>query len=123
MIHITRTIAIDEREIEESFIRASGPGGQNVNKLSTAVQLRFDVRHSPNLPPDVKMRLQAIAGTVPSLFDLKPGCRFADRCPHAFEPCRVQEPPLAPPKEADAVGQTVRCWLHTPPADSISRAA
>jgi ribosome-associated protein len=62
MIHITRTIAIDEREIEESFIRASGPGGQNVNKLSTAVQLRFDVRHSPNLPPDVKMRLQAIAG-------------------------------------------------------------
>src|SRR5688500_6599143 len=62
MIHITRTIAIDEREIEESFIRASGPGGQNVNKLSTAVQLRFDARHSPSLPPDVKMRLQAIAG-------------------------------------------------------------
>jgi ribosome-associated protein len=62
MIRITRSIAIDEREIEESFIRASGPGGQNVNKLSTAVQLRFDARNSPNLPPDVRTRLAAIAG-------------------------------------------------------------
>jgi ribosome-associated protein len=62
MIRITRSIAIDESEIDESFIRASGPGGQNVNKLSTAVQLRFDARHSPNLPPDVRMRLAAIAG-------------------------------------------------------------
>ena len=62
MIRITRTIALDEREIEESFIRASGPGGQNVNKLSTAVQLRFDAWHSPNLPPDVRTRLAAIAG-------------------------------------------------------------
>jgi ribosome-associated protein len=62
MIRITRSIAIDEREIEESFIRASGPGGQNVNKLSTAVQLRFDARHSPSLPVDVKTRLAAIAG-------------------------------------------------------------
>jgi ribosome-associated protein len=62
MIRITRTIVLDEREIEESFIRASGPGGQNVNKLSTAVQLRFDARHSPNLPPDVRTRLAAIAG-------------------------------------------------------------
>lgn len=62
MIRITRSIAIDEREIEESFIRASGPGGQNVNKLSTAVQLRFDATHSPNLPHDVRMRLAAIAG-------------------------------------------------------------
>jgi ribosome-associated protein len=62
MIRITRSIALDEREIEESFIRASGPGGQNVNKLSTAVQLRFDAAHSPNLPPDVRMRLAAIAG-------------------------------------------------------------
>ena len=50
MIQITDDIAIDEREIEESFVRASGPGGQNVNKLSTAVQLRFDVRRSPALP-------------------------------------------------------------------------
>jgi ribosome-associated protein len=62
MIQITRSIAIDEREIEESFIRASGPGGQNVNKLSTAVQLRFDARNSPNLPADVRTRLAAIAG-------------------------------------------------------------
>ncbi len=48
---------IDEREISESFIRASGPGGQNVNKVSTAVQLRFDVLHSPSLPEDIRARL------------------------------------------------------------------
>ena len=62
MIRITETIAIDEREIEESFIRASGPGGQNVNKLSTAVQLRFDVRHSPALTEPVRARLARLAG-------------------------------------------------------------
>jgi ribosome-associated protein len=61
MIRITGTIAIDEREIEESFIRASGPGGQNVNKLATAVQLRFDVARS-TLPPDVRARLAPLAG-------------------------------------------------------------
>jgi ribosome-associated protein len=63
MIRITAKIAIDEREVDESFVRASGPGGQNVNKLSTAVQLRFDVRHSPALPPDVAARLERLAGT------------------------------------------------------------
>jgi ribosome-associated protein len=63
MIRITDAIAIEEREIEESFIRASGPGGQNVNKLSTAVQLRFDVRRSPSLPNDVSTRLQRLAGS------------------------------------------------------------
>jgi ribosome-associated protein len=63
MIHVTSRIAIDEREIDESFVRASGPGGQNVNKLSTAVQLRFDVRHSPSLPHDVRERLERIAGS------------------------------------------------------------
>ena len=62
MIRITDHIAIDESEISESFIRASGPGGQNVNKLSTAVQLRFDVRHSPSLPGEVRARLERIAG-------------------------------------------------------------
>jgi len=63
MIRITDSIAIDEREIEESFIRASGPGGQNVNKLSTAVQLRFDVRRSPSLPDAVRARLERLAGS------------------------------------------------------------
>jgi ribosome-associated protein len=62
MIRITNHIGIDERELEERFIRASGPGGQNVNKLSTAVQLRFDVRHSPSLRDDVRARLERLAG-------------------------------------------------------------
>jgi ribosome-associated protein len=62
MIQVTRTLALDEAEIEERFIRASGPGGQNVNKLSTAVQLRFDVRHSPSLPEAVRRRLERLAG-------------------------------------------------------------
>ncbi len=62
MIRITNTIGIDEGELEERFIRASGPGGQNVNKLATAVQLRFDVRRSPNLPEGVRARLERLAG-------------------------------------------------------------
>jgi len=62
MIRINDRISLDEGEIEESFVRSSGPGGQNVNKLSTAVQLRFDVRRSPSLPNDVAIRLMGIAG-------------------------------------------------------------
>jgi ribosome-associated protein len=62
MIRITDQISIDESEIEESFVRSSGPGGQNVNKLSTAVQLRFDVRQSPSLPNDVALRLMRLVG-------------------------------------------------------------
>jgi ribosome-associated protein len=62
VIRVTHQINIDEREIEESFVRASGPGGQNVNKLATAVQLRFDVRGSPSLPAEVRARLEKLAG-------------------------------------------------------------
>jgi ribosome-associated protein len=62
MIRITDHISIGEDELEERFIRASGPGGQNVNKLNTAVQLRFDVRHSPALRDDVRARLTRLAG-------------------------------------------------------------
>lgn len=62
MIPVTLNIVLNEGEIEERFIRASGPGGQNVNKLSSAVQLRFDIRRSPSLPGDVRLRLERIAG-------------------------------------------------------------
>jgi ribosome-associated protein len=62
MIQITRDIQIDERDLEERFVRGSGPGGQNVNKVSTAVELRFNVRES-SLPAPVKERLVALAGT------------------------------------------------------------
>ena len=62
MIRVTDVIAIGESELEERFIRASGPGGQNVNKLASAVQLRFDVRRSPSLPAAVRARTEKLAG-------------------------------------------------------------
>lgn len=61
MIEITSSIAIEENEIQEEFIRSSGPGGQNVNKVATTVQLRFDVANSPSLPDEVRERLFSLA--------------------------------------------------------------
>jgi ribosome-associated protein len=63
MIRITDAIAIDERELDERFVRASGPGGQNVNKVSTAAQLRFNLDASSSLPEPVKLRARRIAGS------------------------------------------------------------
>ncbi len=62
MIEITPTIVLDPREITETFIRSPGPGGQNVNKVATAVQLRFDLGHSPSLPEAVRTRAARLAG-------------------------------------------------------------
>ena len=61
-IWIAGSLVLDPAEIEETFVRATGPGGQHVNKTSSAVQLRFDVRHSPSLPHDVRHRLERLAG-------------------------------------------------------------
>jgi ribosome-associated protein len=63
VIPVTPTIALDESEISETFVRGSGPGGQNVNKVATAVQLRFDARRSRSLPDDVAIRLMKLAGS------------------------------------------------------------
>jgi ribosome-associated protein len=62
MIEVGRYVRLDENELEESFVRSSGPGGQNVNKLSTAVQLRVDVANAPGIPDWVKARLRTVAG-------------------------------------------------------------
>ena len=63
MIRVNGRVSLDPSELEESFIQAGGPGGQNVNKVATAVQLRFDVRRSPSLPDDIRARLELLCGS------------------------------------------------------------
>jgi ribosome-associated protein len=67
VIHITAHIALQDDEVQFSFIRASGPGGQNVNKVATAAQMRFDIAHSPSLPDEVRTRLLKLAGSRATL--------------------------------------------------------
>jgi ribosome-associated protein len=62
MLRVTDSIVIDDSELDERFVRSSGPGGQHVNKVATAVQLRFDLARSPSLTDDVRIRLRALAG-------------------------------------------------------------
>ena len=97
MIRITDHISIDEDELEERFIRASGPGGQNVNKLNTAVQLRFDVRHSPALRDDVRARLDAPRRPAPDQRRCSGHHRAASPHPGAQPPGRARSPDRADP--------------------------
>ena len=90
MIRITDAIAIDEGELEERFIRASGPGGQNVNKLASAVQLRFDVRRSPSLPAAVRARTEKLAGN-----------RLT--APRSGENCRTRSSTCSQPSTCSAI--------------------
>ena len=73
MIRITDAITIEEREVDESFVRAAGPGGQNVNKVATAVQLRFDIRRSPSLPDDVRRQHPSAAIRIPCACSCRTG--------------------------------------------------
>ncbi len=100
MIPVTPTISLDDSEILETFIRGSGPGGQNVNKVATAVQLRFDVRRSPSLPEEVRLRLERLSGQAPHV-----GGRarhHGPAAPHAGAQSRgCVEPPPGPHPPGD----------------------
>jgi ribosome-associated protein len=117
MIQVTEDIAIDERDLDERFVRASGPGGQNVNKVSTAVQLKFDAWNAEGLPDDVRERLVRLAGSRASREGviLINAQRFRtqeanrrDALARLLELIREAAAPPAPPRRVTKVSKAVK---------------
>jgi hypothetical protein len=111
MLHITPTLSIPDDELTCTFIRASGPGGQNVNKVATAVQLRFDVLNSPSLIEEVKARLVKVAGnrseTLPGTGTESLRCRTAAGCAYPEGAGQAKETVVHPPN-GSITGETNR---------------
>ncbi|MDK2982404.1 MAG: ribosome-associated protein [Chloroflexota bacterium] len=110
MLQINGSVSIPETELEESFVRSSGPGGQNVNKVATAVQLRFDIVHSPSLSEEVKGRLMRLAGA-----------RMTDEGVLVIEARRYRSQEKNREDARERLAQLVRQALHKPTPRKATR--